>query len=101
MCVSREPGFRQIAEVVADVREVSRLRLHARGRFQRLAYAQMLVGWGFVAQRVDDQGFHARDKVDIASGTALQSLNMRRVFGPRARKRKPFRSSRRCAPATE
>jgi hypothetical protein len=72
LCVSREPGFGGVRKVVANVGEVSRLRFYARGCFERLANAQMR--WmRFVTQGVDDQDFHARDKIDnrIRHGAAI------------------------------
>ena len=75
MCASGEPGFGGLRKVVADVGEVSHLRLYARGDFQRLAYAQMR-GMRPVAKCIDDQYFHACDKIGnrIRHGAAIAQI---------------------------
>ncbi len=63
MCAGGEPRFRRLRQLVADVGEISRVRLDAQGDFQRLIHTEMS-RMRFVAKRIDDQDFHARDKID-------------------------------------
>src|SRR5207247_1314225 len=72
----RESRFGGLWKVVADVREISRLGLHACGDFQCLAHAQMC-RMRSVPERVDDQRFDARDKIDnrIRYGAAIALIS--------------------------
>ena len=67
-----QPGFRRLWKVMADVREISGVGLYECGDLQRLAYAQMC-RMRSVPERIDDQNFDARDKIDnrIRHGAAI------------------------------
>ena len=59
----RESRFSGLRKVVADVREISGLGLYESGDLQGLAHAQMC-RMRSVPQRIDDQNFDARNKID-------------------------------------
>ena|SRR5437870_4921803 len=70
-----EPGFGGLRKVVAYVGEISRLRLYARGDFERLAWPTLkCVGCGLSRSASIIRTFTPAIRSTIASGTALQSL---------------------------